>query len=187
MSYTVPNFNLLADVWDSGHNPAANDPDEENVPCQFYLYSRGTFDVQPCELELYTPPIWLRFPKNQEAIVNASQVFEVPAESGRYYRARFKERMHQGFPNEYLIVVVVQCNDEGVPLVRDIENAEPCESPPPEAPEATGGGAIVGELTSQGSAQRGPFEPPGGEHESEGSGTIQGSLTGAGGALRTTP
>jgi len=138
MAYTVPDFNLLMDVWNSGNTPAAGDPDSENVPVQFYLYSRGSFDVQPCELELYTPPIWLRMPVADKAVWIAGQVFEVPAESGRYYRARFKEIMHQGFTNQYLVVVVVQCNDEGFLLVRDIENALPC-SPPVGELDAVGG------------------------------------------------
>jgi len=144
MAYTVPQFNLLMDVWFSGHVPSVDLPDAENVPVQFYLYSRGTFDVQPCELELYTPPIWLRLPTSETANFVSGQVFECPAESGRYYRARFKERMHQGFPNEYLIVVVVQCNSAGVPLIRDIENAEPCGS---EA-GATGEGANIASVLS---------------------------------------
>lgn len=132
MAYTVPQFNLLCDIWNAGHVPSVDDPDAENVPCQFYLYSRGTFDVQPCELELYTPPIWIRLPVAETANFTSGQVFECPAESGRYYRARFKERMHQGFTNEYLVVVVVQCNSHGVPHIRDIENAEPCEDTTPE-------------------------------------------------------
>jgi len=155
MAYTVPNFNLLADVWNAGHTPADDPPDEENVPCQFYLYSRGTFDVDPCELELYTPPIWLRFQSVDAGIVSLGQVFEVEPETGRYYRARFKEIMHYGFPNQYLIVVVVQCTSDGIPLLRDIEGAEPCTEPPPSTPHsANGTGLISGVLTSSGAAER---------------------------------
>jgi len=133
MAYTVPVFNVPVDVWDAGHVPDDDAPDFEGVTCQFYIYSRGSFDVQPCELELYTPPLQIRMPASTSAIWISGQVFEVPAESGRYYRARFKDRLHLGFPNEYLVVWVVQCNGAGVPLIRDIENAEPCGvSPPPE-------------------------------------------------------
>jgi hypothetical protein len=149
MAYTVPQFNLLCDIWNAGHVPSVDDPDAENVPCQFYLYSRGTFDVQPCELELYTPPIWIRMPIAEEALFVSGQVFECPAESGRYYRARFKERMHQGFANQYLIVVVVQCNDAGVPLIRDIENAEPCG----ESAEGASASAVNIELTLAGEGE----------------------------------
>jgi len=143
MAYTVPDFNLLMDVWNAGKIPAADLPDSENVPVQFYLYSRGSFDIQPCELELYTPPIWLRLPVAENAVWIAGQVFECPAESGRYYRARFKEIMHQGFPNQYLVTVVVQCNEFGIPLIRDIEFAVPCADPPEELTGEGGGEAEI--------------------------------------------
>lgn len=129
MAYTTPNFNLLVDVWDAGNVPADDDPDFENVTMQLYVYSRVSFDVQPCELELYQPPIQLRMPVSVLAIWTSGQVFECPAESGRYYRARFKEKIHQGFPNEYLVAYVVQCDDTGAPIARDIEHAEACELP----------------------------------------------------------
>jgi len=126
MSYTVPVFNLFTDVWFAGKTPAVDLPDVENLPTQKYLYSRMVWDVQPCELEEYTPPILIRIPFTDINTWRSAQVFECPAESGQYYRARFKETMHEGFSNQYLVAVVVQCDDAGVPLIRDIENAEPC-------------------------------------------------------------
>jgi len=126
MAYTLPEFNVLIDVWDSGNLPADDPPDFENVTVQFYVYSRVSFDVQPCNLELYQPPIQIRLPVSTSAIWVSSQIYEVPAESGRYYRARFKERVHLGFPNEYLVVYVVQCQDDGLVIARDIEGAVTC-------------------------------------------------------------
>jgi len=131
--FTLPVFNLFCDVWNAGKTPASDDPDAENVPCQFYVNSRGTFDVQPCELENYTPPLWVRMRVEDIGVWIAGQIFEVASETGRYYRARFKERMHYGFSNQYLIVVVVQCNSAGVPLIRHIEGAEPCTDSPTDA------------------------------------------------------
>lgn len=128
MAYTVPIFNLLGDVWYAGKVPSADAPDVENIELQKYIYSRAVYDVQPCEVEQFTPPIFLRMSIDDSEAWELGQVFEVPAESGMYYRARFKEIMHQGFPNQYRVVVVVQCNDEGIPLIRNIEGAEPCES-----------------------------------------------------------
>jgi len=135
MAYTTPVFNVPVDVWDAGNLPSDVPPDFENVTCQFYVYSRVSFDVNPCDLELYCPAIQIRMPLSTLTIWESSQVYEVPAESGRYYRARFKERVHLGFVNEYLVVYVVQCTDAGVPLIRDIENAEPCDSPDVDAGE----------------------------------------------------
>jgi len=126
MAYTVPVFNLFADVWFDGHTPAVDDPDVENLAVQKYLYARGVWDIQPCEMEVYVPPIYLRIPFTESATWQSSQIFECPAESGKYYRARFKEVFHEGFPNQYLAAIVVQCNAEGLPLIRDIEGAEPC-------------------------------------------------------------
>jgi len=131
MSYTVPVFNLFTDVWFDGKTPATDAPDVENLPTQKYLYSRGVWDIQPCEMEVYTPPIMIRIPFTDFNTWESSQVFECPAESGRYYRARFKEIMHEGFSNQYLVAVVVQCTNGGIPLIRDIENAEPCAEIPP--------------------------------------------------------
>lgn len=129
MAYTPPNFNLTCDIWIAGNNPDEDPADFEGVACQLYLYSRGVWPIHPCELELYVPPIYLRFPVSVEAQWRAGQVFEVPVASGDYYRAKFKETMHSGFPNEYFVAVCVQCNGAGLPLLRDIENAVPCEAP----------------------------------------------------------
>jgi len=139
MAYTLPVFNVPIDVWDAGHTPAVDDPDFENVNVQFYVYSRVSFDVMPCDLELYQPPIQIRMPASTSAIWVSGQIFEAPAESGRYYKARFKERVHMGFPNEYLVVYVAQCQSDGAAIARDIEGAVPCGG---------GGGAHDGESST---------------------------------------
>jgi hypothetical protein len=185
MAYSLPQFNLLCRVWNSGNNPALGAHDVEDQPCQFYLYSRGVFDVQPCDLELYQPPIYLRFPVEAAVVVSEGQVFEVPKESGRYFRARFKEVMHYGFPNEYLIAIVVQCNAEGVPFLHDIENAEPCVPSEPGPNAASGSGSIDGQLVANAAAQRGAGGT--GEHNGQGQGIIGGSIEGTGQAIRVIP
>jgi len=129
MAYTLPQFNVNVDVWNAGHVPSEDDPDYENVTSQFYIYSRIAFDVQPCELELYQPSIQIRMPLAAVVAWTNGQVFEAPAESGRYYRARFKERVHLGFANEYLVIQVVQCGSDGIPILRDIEGAIACGGP----------------------------------------------------------
>jgi len=104
-------------------------------------------------------------PTSETSVFVSGQVFEVPAESGRYYRARFKERMHQGFPNEYLIVVVVQCNNAGVPLIRDIESAEPCTG----AESVDGAGSVEVTVDAE-AAGAGTVETP--EVDPEGAGDV---------------
>lgn len=183
MAYTVPNFNVFADVWSTGHVPSEDDPDFENLTVQFYIYSRVSFDVQPCELELYQPPIQIRIPVAAPIPWAAGQVFEVPAESGRYYRARFKERVHIGFPNEYLVVVVSQCGADGIPVLRDIEGAEPCGGPGPGEHDSSGFGGIDAALSSNATAER---NPEGELHNAIGTGEIEGNLEGEGEANRQT-
>jgi len=183
MAYTVPNFNVFADVWSTGHVPADDDPDFENLTVQLYIYSRVSFDVQPCELELYQPPIQIRIPRQAPIPWVNGQVFEVPAESGRYYRARFKERVHIGFPNEYLVVVVVQCGSDGIPVLRDIEGAEPCGGPSPSVHNANGSGGVDAALSANATAVR---NPTGGVHNAIGSGEIEGNVEGEGEADRQT-
>lgn len=165
MAYTTPNFNLLCDVWNSGHVPGSDTPDFENVACQLYVNGRTMFDVQPCDLETYQPAIAIRLPPSIIPIWSAGQIFEVPAESGFYYRARFKERMHLGFPNQYLAVWVVQCGADGIPLLNFIEGAVPCGGPTPGDNVGNGAGEFRGVYFSTGESTNGP-----GEDENEGSG-----------------
>jgi hypothetical protein len=127
MAFTLPVFNLTANVWNTGNVPSGSSPDFTGVACQFYIYSRVSVDVQPCELELYTPLIQIRLPIAAATPWVNGQVFEVVGGSGRFYRARFKDRLHYGFPNEYLVAYVVQCDEDGRPLIRDIEGAVPCD------------------------------------------------------------
>jgi len=150
MAYTTPNFNLLASVWNAGNTPFGGAADYTGVTCQFYIYSRDSTDIQPCELELYTPVIQIRLPVAAGTPWVNGQVFEVEEGSGRYYRARFKERVHYGFPNEYLVVIVVQCNALGQPLIRDVEGAAPCP-PPGEGLMGSGDDSFDVAFDSQGS------------------------------------
>jgi len=181
MAYTLPVFNVPVDVWSSGHTPASDAPDFENVASQPYIYSRVSFDVSQCDLELYLPALQIRQPLGAIVAWRDGQVFEVPAESGRYYRARIKEHVHMGFPNEYLVIFVVQCGADGVPVLRDIEGSEPCGGPDPTEHVADGSGEIDGGVTGGGGAQR---NPTGGTHDAFGLGSIEGDIEGDGEANR---
>jgi len=151
VAYTTPVFNLTCDVWNAGNLPSAGPADWSGVACQFYIYSRHSTDIHPCELELYTPVVQLRMPVAASGPWVAGQVFEVEAGSGRYYRARWKDRVHYGFVNEYLVCIVVQCDEDGRPLIRDIENAEPCGEPP--GPEGEGEATLTITLNADGEGE----------------------------------
>jgi len=179
MAYTVPEFNLTCDVWSDGHLPSEGDPDYTGVACQFYWYSRGPFPVDPCNLELYCPPLWVRMPIAAGVPWQHGQVFECPSGSGLYYRARFKDVMHRGFINEYLVAIVVQCGDDGRPVLRFIEDAVPCGDTPPGDHVGEGIGEMSGLYIGTGEAEviHAPIE-----HDGDGVGDPHASYSGEGSA-----
>jgi hypothetical protein len=122
MPFTLPQFNLLADVWYCGRVPDDGDPDAENITVQLYLNPRGPFGMNDQFTEFTTlfPPMFVRMPLSAVSEWEQSNIWEIPAESGRYYLVVFKERMHQGFPNEYLLAQCVQCDAEGQAARRNV-------------------------------------------------------------------
>lgn len=132
MAFSVPVFNVLIDLWFGEHTPFTQDADVFNQSAQFYLNSRGALDVKPGDKSSYTPPIIVRLPTVAIANWTAVTVMEIPGGTGRYYRARFKEVMHLGFPNQYLMIVAEQCNEKGQAITRDVV---PDPGPAPELPE----------------------------------------------------
>jgi len=177
MAYTLPVFNVPVNVWSDGRTPDDGAADFENVTTQFYIYSRVSFDVQPCELELYQPPIQVRMPIAAVVAWTDGQVFEVPALSARFYRARFKERVHMNFVNEYLVVYVVQCGSDGIPILRDIEGAEPCGGPSGVHVASGGPDGIEAGMSSEGHAHNSSFS---GVHNVDGTALVQGIIQGDG-------
>jgi len=120
MSYTVPAFNLTADVWEYPDVPTSAVPVFEDVACQLYIASRGLLDITPGVPTEWVPPIQLRMPIAAGSAWIAAWVIECPVGSNRYYRLRWKERQHQGFANEYLLAIVEQCDEDGVSIFRDV-------------------------------------------------------------------
>jgi len=116
----LPTFNLLSDMWDSPNTPAANLPDSTNVPMQLYVPSKGLIDVQPDYIPWYVPPVYLRMLSVDAAAWASSWIIECPKASGRWYRARWKEVIHSGFPNEYLAILVHQCDNVGAWILKDV-------------------------------------------------------------------
>lgn len=124
-TYTVPDFNLLADLWFGTATPGADAPDVEDQECQLYIPSRGLLDIEPGTQLFWVPPIYLRMPIANLINWTSLTVVEVVPGSQRYYRARWKEIMHEGFPNEYLMCIVEQCDEDGVPILRDVQPYPP--------------------------------------------------------------
>lgn len=150
MAFSLPQFNLLANLWtcDGNMKPADGPADFVNVPCQKYTNPRGWFDVTPpwkagFHLE-WVPPIYLRFPRGIPFAGTWPTwkvvCVEVPAGSGQYYRTVWQEIEHEGFPNEYAILVSAQCDDHllAFPPAGHLEpvgiGADACGSGPPPPP-----------------------------------------------------
>jgi len=184
MAYTPPNFNITVNVWNTGHVPDVDFPDVVDLAAQFYIYSRVSADIHPCELELYHPLTQIRLPLAAIALWVAGQIFEVPAASGRFYRAKLKDRIHLGFPNEYLVAYVVQCNELGEPYQRDIEGSVPCDHVPADR-TATGAIDLVMEINGEGEAIL--IDSSSVRHCSGGPLLIEFPITGTGEAFNTGP
>jgi len=134
MSWNVPQWVSLCNLWSVGETPADDVPFETDLECQLYLPARGILDITPGEPLLWVPPIWFRLPLSARTSWEAYSIVECPAGSGEYYRARFKQVAHLGFPNEYLSSVVDQCDENGVSIVRYVDSIIPPPPPPPPPP-----------------------------------------------------
>jgi len=110
MSFSKPVFNLLCDIWDQGHTPAADPPDFVDVPCQKYYYSRE-FDASLWYLKIRVPALWPGLSITLSPIPGGTpMVVECPKGSGHYYAIQNCAWMHQGFSNEYWALGSVRCN-----------------------------------------------------------------------------
>lgn len=123
MAYTLPNFNLVADLWFFPHSPQLGGPDLILVPCQLYLPSRGAVDIDYGAGGLYFPPIYLRLDPASGPYDPLAWIIGLPDDPptrSLYYRVHFREWTHLGFPNQYQSWILFQCNDAGTPRPRDV-------------------------------------------------------------------
>lgn len=120
MAFTPPDFNVLANLWFGTNTPNTGLFDFENQECQLYVTSRGPFDVDGTLPNNFSPPIYFRMPWAANFNWRETQIVECPAGSLRYYSVRWKEYMHVGFPNQYLVIILGQCDGDGNPILRDV-------------------------------------------------------------------
>lgn len=110
MPFFLPNFNLLAAVWHDPRHPP--DVADFTTDAQLYVASRGLIDIQPEDFIRWQPPIYLRVPKGTDLkrhdSVKIVKVNGIPVVDPYIYTVRWVERLHLGFPNEYLVGVVEQ-------------------------------------------------------------------------------
>lgn len=141
MPFNEPQYPLLASLWrcDGSINPNAGPPDYTSIPCEKYINPRTNLDcTPPFEAgfwHFWCPPVVLRFPMGDPFFPTWPQwkisYTEVPEGSGQFYRTFFRDIMHEGFPNQYAMLIAVQCDGDGKAI------------PPPGASFTTGDGSNI--------------------------------------------
>jgi hypothetical protein len=109
MSYSLPTFNLTANIWRNG-NPTSNPPDVVS-PCNLALGRRQVVSVQ----QVLSQPnangeMYLLLPAGTDIrdlnSTGANDTVEVGAGSGRFYVVAWVDDAGAGFPNEHRVALL---------------------------------------------------------------------------------
>lgn len=112
MAFFLPNFNLLLSFWDSPNTPVGGPPDHVDQPVQVYVSSRGLLDITPGNPSDWIPPIFLRVPLGSHRPTPGDIGGIQPALTD-FYKVRWVQNIHMGFANEYINILVEQCDGSG--------------------------------------------------------------------------
>lgn len=119
MPFYLPNFNLVAMGWAIGITPNTGAPEWDEWPCQLYVQPRQPGRGHEFQGEPQQPiTTIMRMPTANFDAYAGTDIWEIPAHSGNYYKVFYKETMHLGFPNEYYALFVTQCDGDGTPVAR---------------------------------------------------------------------
>lgn len=111
--YTLPDFNLVWDLWVNPNAPNLGPADFVDLPGQLYVFSRTTAAGNEVQLRFPTGlGITIDLPTAFPATFN--YVIEVPQGSGYFYQPIFTFWQHRGFPNEYCTAILTPSRDTGV-------------------------------------------------------------------------
>lgn len=119
MPYSPPNFNLSFNWWALGTTPATDFP-TDLFPGQLYVNSRQSLDVTPSSTFDPCPPIFVRAIPGAITIIAPNAVgtivgyFNSDAAHDFYYLIRWWEMCHVGFANQYMNILVEQCDAGGL-------------------------------------------------------------------------
>lgn len=116
--YNLPIFNLKMDWWDNSAPPHGRAPDA-SIFTQLYVNSKPGFAVSPTVPMDWNPPIVIRlsssdFDAFMPPAVSSYWHWVDGAGNNWYWLVSWWERIHAGFPNEYVEMTVVQCDAFGV-------------------------------------------------------------------------
>jgi len=121
MAFTLPNFNIVCQLWHYPRDPTSGPADQSDVPCNFStsratLMGRDTANMVGVDL-MYRA---LRVPATVDIRCTAMgpglgpDIVEVPQGTGAYYQVQDLATMGQGFPNAHRYCWVVPA--PGFPL-----------------------------------------------------------------------
>jgi hypothetical protein len=111
--YTLPNFNLLADIYDPAFPPPIGPSLFNNVPAQLY--------VNPRDVVSGFSYVCMRVPVGSVtldfgAIAGpVSWYVECPVGSGKYFAVQWLGKAHEGFPNEYWLIYLFEIDAAQLP------------------------------------------------------------------------
>lgn len=115
-----PNFNLSVAFWDNTNADATGPPTIPAIPGQLYVHSRNDTPVAPSAPQIYTPSVFMRIPTSAMVLIGATGL--VPGflswvdivGNVWYYKIRWWEWTHAGFPNQYASLCIEQCDIAGL-------------------------------------------------------------------------
>jgi len=114
MSFRIPTFNLLCNIWHGGGIPPAGMPDISDVPCQLAWDRIGSTMTGGTSLAAFHCML-IRVAKGTDLrgkiSSSGTDVVECPAGSGRYYAIGWVDDVAKGFANEFRqgIGILTQC------------------------------------------------------------------------------
>jgi len=109
----LPSFNLIYDGWVNPARPATDPPSVTALACQVYIHSRADIDQVSDSVDEWIPPIYLRT-RLVDFHPHKGDVVQVNYLLNDYYVVKWSQNIHMGFPNEYVMSLIQQCNAAGV-------------------------------------------------------------------------
>lgn len=119
MAVTLPNFNITFDYWNPGNTPSGGARDG-TVNGQLYLHSRGDYIQNPAvPTDAFMPNLSIRVPigfiARPGGPATKTAILGMTDSLGNiwYYYVRWWDFCHSRFPNEYVELLVGQCDNAG--------------------------------------------------------------------------
>lgn len=113
MSFTVPQFNLLCDIWHAPFAPPGAPSASSICNLAFGRRTSPTIGVSANgEMQLLLPPG--TDVRTTPQGVASPDIIEVPAGSGRIYNVLQVDDIGKGFPNEHRIAILLATGAHGL-------------------------------------------------------------------------